>query len=105
VRRHGRIRVVQCGLGPIGIEAAKRVMGSGAMELVGAADVDPQKAGRDLGEVFGMGRCVGITVSGSPSKLLEQVRADIAVHTTSSLLRDVRPQIVGIVSSGMNAVS
>ena len=105
MRRPGRTRVIQYGLGPIGIEAAKRTMGSATLELVGAVDTDPQKAGRDLSEILGVERRTGMAVSDRPSKLFEEVHADIVVHTTTSFLRDVHGQIAEIVSSGINVVS
>src|SRR5450756_1279605 len=53
------IRVIQYGLGPIGSAMARHVLARPGLELVGAVDVDPSKAGRDAGEVIGLERKLG----------------------------------------------
>ena len=57
------IRVIQYGLGPIGSAMARHVLARPGLELVGAVDVDPSKAGRDAGEVIGLERKLGFPVS------------------------------------------
>ena len=49
------IRVIQYGLGPIGSAVARHVTERAGLELVGGVDVDPAKAGRDVGDVIGAG--------------------------------------------------
>jgi len=51
-----KIRVIQYGLGPIGSAVARHVVERPELQLVGAVDIDPKKAGRDAGEVMGLGR-------------------------------------------------
>ncbi len=48
-----KIRVVQYGLGPIGSSIVRLMRQKDSLEIVGAIDKDPAKAGRDLGEVVG----------------------------------------------------
>ncbi|HEV2488171.1 MAG TPA: hypothetical protein VGT03_00055, partial [Candidatus Acidoferrales bacterium] len=48
-----KIRVVQYGVGPIGASIVQLMRQKQALEITGAIDSDPQKAGRDLGEVVG----------------------------------------------------
>ena len=43
-----RIKVIQFGLGPIGVRAARLAAAKRGMKLVGAVDVDPAKVGRDV---------------------------------------------------------
>ena len=53
--RKGPIRVLHYGLGPIGIAVARQVAERKGFKIVGAVDIDPAKAGRDLGEIAGLG--------------------------------------------------
>lgn len=103
--RESRIRVIQYGLGPIGIEAAKYALKKSFIEIVGAADVAPGFAGKDLGEVLGVGRTLDIPVSDNPSKLLAHLPADAVIHTAGSRMKTIFPQIMEIVESGKNIVS
>jgi 4-hydroxy-tetrahydrodipicolinate reductase len=81
------------------------VLNSAEIEIVGAVDPHPSKVGRDLGEVAGAGRTLGIPVSFDAEPLLKDVYADVVVHTTGSALTEVFPQLMTIVSSEKSAVS
>src|SRR5581483_5013011 len=48
-----KIRDIQYGVGPIGASIVKLLREKNAIEICGAIDTDPAKAGRDLGEVVG----------------------------------------------------
>lgn len=48
------IRVVVYGVGPIGQLIARVAFNRGGFDVVGAIDIDPQKVGKDLGEVIGL---------------------------------------------------
>ena len=48
-----KIRAIQYGVGPIGASIARLMREKRAIEIIGAIDTDPAKAGRDLGEVVG----------------------------------------------------
>ena len=50
-----QIRVIQVGLGPIGLAIAQQLVGRRGFALVGAVDVDPAKIGLDVGELVGAG--------------------------------------------------
>lgn len=100
------VDVVLMGIGPIGVEVGKLVLQKGALRLIGAVDVDPEKAGRDLGSVLGLGRELGIPVVDDAGKLsLPASSARVALHTTSSHLQDVIPQLTQLLEWGMNVVS
>ncbi len=102
----GGIKVVGYGVGAIGSQIARFIIeGKEGLEYVGAIDVDPGKAGRDVGEVVGLGRNIGVAVSSDAGKVLSEAEPDIVVHATKSYLRDVFPQIVEIVGYGVNVIS
>jgi 4-hydroxy-tetrahydrodipicolinate reductase len=46
------IRVIQYGLGPIGCATARLIAERDKLDLVGAVDIDPAKAGKDVSEVI-----------------------------------------------------
>src|ERR1700752_5308145 len=50
------IRVIQYGLGPIGCATAQAILEKKGLELVGAVDIAPDKAGKDLASVLGRKR-------------------------------------------------
>ncbi len=90
---HTPIRVVQVGLGPIGQAVARLAARHPALALVGGTDLDPDRIGRDLGEVLGLAP-LGAPVESSISALLERARPDLVLHTTGSFLEEVRGQIL-----------
>ena len=65
----GRLRTIHYGIGPIGAEIARVAAAREGVEIVGAVDIDPAKVGRDLGEVVGLGRALGVPISGSAGEL------------------------------------
>ncbi len=99
------IRVVQYGLGPIGCAVARQVVERAGLQLVGGVDIDPTKVGRDAGEVIGLDRRLGFPVAGNLAHALAQGPADVALHTTSSYLDVVKPQIIQILEAGLDVVS
>jgi 2,4-diaminopentanoate dehydrogenase len=99
------IRVIQYGLGPIGSAVARHVVEREGLELVGGVDIDPAKVGKDIGEVIGLGRPLGIPVSPKLAHVLTSTRADVALHTTSSYFDLFRDQIIEILEAGLDIVS
>jgi 4-hydroxy-tetrahydrodipicolinate reductase len=99
------VRVVLYGAGAVGSRIARFLLEKKGIEIVGAIDVAKDKVGRDLGEVLGIDKHLGVTVSDNVDAVLSKVKADIAVHATSSFLKDVYPQLEGIITHGVNVVS
>lgn len=98
------LKTVQVGLGPIGREVARHAARHRAMELVGAADLDPAWVGRDLGEVLEIGSN-GIPVVDSISALLDGTKPDVVLHATGSFLPDVESQLRECLERGASVVS
>lgn len=99
-----KIRVVQYGVGPIGASIVKLMRQKNALEIVGAIDSDPAKAGRDLGEIVGAADAPwGVAVSADTAVLRGQV--DAVIHCTSSYLKDVMGQLLACVEAGCCVVS
>jgi 4-hydroxy-tetrahydrodipicolinate reductase len=100
-----KIRVVLYGIGAIGTRIAKFLLEKKGVEIVGAIDIAEDKVGKDLGEVLGTNRRLGVVVSNDPETVFRKACADIVVHATSSYLRDVYPQIAPLAKHGVNVIS
>jgi hypothetical protein len=99
------IRVLHFGLGPIGAAVVKQVAARPGFKIVGAIDVDAAKVGRDLGDVVGFGKRLGLRVQDNAAKALKAAKPDIVVHCTSSLIKKVMPQIETILESKVAIIS
>ncbi len=91
-------RVVVYGVGPIGQLIARVAFNRGGLDVVGAIDIDPQKVGKDLGEVIGLGKTLGIKVEDDADKVLRDTKPDIVLHSTGSFFDKVYPQIMKAIS-------
>ena len=101
----GPIKVLHVGLGPIGAGVVRQVAERKGFRIVGAADIDPAKAGRDLGEVAGVGRALRVKVSGDVKKAIKAAKPDVVVLCTSSSLKKVLPQVEEILKLKVPIVS
>ena len=101
----GPIKVLHVGLGPIGAAIVRQVAGRKGFRIVGAADIDPAKAGRDLGEVAELGKPLRVKVSADVKKAIKAARPDVVVHCTSSSLKTVLPQLEEILKLKVPIVS
>jgi len=100
-----KVKVVLYGVGAVGSLIAKHLLQKEGIEIVGANDIAEDKVGKDLGEVLGLNRRLGVEVADSIDSVLSNVKADIAVHATSSFLKNTYLQIASIVKHGANVVS
>ena len=100
------LRVVQCGLGPIGQAVARLILDTPGLKLAGAADPADDKAGRDLGVVLGLGRKLRLKVEADVMRAVRKGgRPRLAVVSTTSGLREVKPLILGLVQRGLHVVT
>lgn len=97
-------RVVCYGLGPIGMGIARLACLRSGIQVVGAIDVDPQKAGRDLGELLGRNP-MGIAVNADAAETLKRVHPDVVLHATQSSLTAVAPQLRECIAAGTDVIS
>ena len=100
-----QIKILCYGVGVVGGLIAKSLLEKEGVEIVGAVDVAKNKVGKDLGDVLGLRKKIGVTVSGNLDSLPRGVKADVAVHATSSYLKDTCSQIASLVEHGSNVVS
>ncbi len=93
------------GLGPIGAGVARQIAQRPGFKSVGGIDTDSAKEGRDLGDVVGLSRRLGVKVSGDARKALKSAKPDIVVLCTSSSIKKVMPQIETILAAKLPIVS
>jgi len=99
------VKVVFYGVGAVGSLIAKALLEKKGAKIVGAIDVAKDKVGKDLGEVLGLNKKMNVTVSSDVDATLSKTKPDIAIHATSSYLKDTYPQIASIVKHGVNVIS
>jgi hypothetical protein len=98
-------RVVQWATGATGSHALRAIAAHPELELVGALVYSEEKAGRDAGELVGIGP-IGVIATNDPDEILA-LDADCVVHMSQMAL-DPRPHlddICRILESGKNVVT
>ncbi|NNE35361.1 MAG: dihydrodipicolinate reductase [Rhodothermales bacterium] len=105
---HKAIRVVQYGIGPIGLESIRTVLSkesTGRVKLVGAIDIDPEKVGKDLADLLHLPEPTGVVVSANAREVLTATNADVVLHTTSSFLASMYQQLIECAEADCHVVS
>ena len=99
-----KIRVVQYGCGKMGRIIMRYLTEKGA-EIVGAIDADESLAGKDIGEVAGLGRTTGVKIMRGQDTVLDNCDADIAVLALQSYLPDMHKAILECVTRGVSVIT
>lgn len=100
-----KVKVVQYGAGKMSVYAMRYVYEKGG-EIVGAVDVNPEIIGKDIGDIMG-GEKKGVVVTpvSDARVLLKEVKPDICIVTTMSLLSDVEEALMLCAELGINAIT
>lgn len=98
------VSIVHIGIGPLGAKTVRYAVERGCFNIVGAVDTDPDKLGRDLGELCGIDP-LGITVSGSLDEAVAGRQIDVALLTTVSSIIALESQVAELARAGLNIVS
>lgn len=98
------IKLVQYGVGPIGIGLVKYALQKEGIKIVGAIDIDKNKVGKDLGELA-VGKNLGIKVTDDADGLFRRTKPDVVLHSTGSYLKDVKPQLFEVMDAGADLIS
>ena len=99
------IRVVQYGCGKMSAYTMRYVIESGA-QIVGAIDINPDLIGQDISTVIGGSETgIKITALGNAENLLLELKPDICIITTMSLLNDCKDALMLCASLGINAIT
>ena len=98
-----KIRAAQYGLGVIGGSILRLALEKPDIDIVGAVDI--VNVGKDVGEIAGLDKEIGVVISDDANGVLRETKPDIVLHATSSSLEDVYPQMENCVRAGVNVVS
>jgi 2,4-diaminopentanoate dehydrogenase len=99
------IRVMHVGLGPIGAAVVRQVAARKGFQIVAAVDIDPNKVGKDVGDIVGGGRKLRVKVTSDLAKTIKATKPDVAVLCTSSSLKRVMPQFEEVLKYKLPIVS
>lgn len=100
-----QIRVLQWGLGAMGGGMARLMLDKSGLKIVAAVDGRPDYAGKDLGDVLGVGKKLGVTVTNKPEDVLKKENVDIVIIATTSWVKDQMPDLRKIITAGINCIS
>ncbi len=100
-----KVKVVQFGTGKMAKYTMRYVYEKGG-EVVGAVDVNPAVIGKDIGEIIESdNKGVKVTSLENAEEMLKQVKPDICVIETMSLLKDLEVPFMLCAKLGINAIS
>jgi len=100
-----KVKVVQFGTGKMAVYTMRYVYEKGG-EIVGAIDVNPSVIGKDIGEVMGgEKKNVVVTALEQAEEMMKQVKPDIAIVTTMSLISETRDALMLCAKLGVNAIT
>jgi len=102
---HTRLRTAHYGLGDVGKQVVTLLAHRPDVDIVAAVDTNPRNVGRDLGEVVGLGRGLGVLVSYDPQLLAGRIEADVVLHATSPHLSVALPELLPLLVSGKSVIS
>jgi len=100
-----KVKVIQMGIGTVGQAATRSLAGKKGLDIVGALDMDKEKVGKDLGEVAGLDKKLGVIVTDDADSLFAETYADVVIHTVCVYLHEAYPQIIRPIQRGMNVIS
>ncbi len=100
-----KVKVVQFGTGKMAKYTMRYVYEKGG-EVVGAIDVNPAVIGKDIGEIIGCeNKNVKVTSFEDAEEMLKEVKPDICVVETMSLIKDLEDPFMLCAKLGINAIS
>jgi hypothetical protein len=101
-----KIKVVQFGLGPIGIESLRLAEEQSWLEIIGGVDIDPKKVGLTLADIAGVTMSGDARVFASLEALFAAVgEPDVILHTAGSSAAASFAQMKPALERGISVVS
>jgi hypothetical protein len=100
-----RHRVVVWGTGNVGRPAIRAVVANRNLELVGVVVSNPEKVGRDAGELAGIGETGVLATSDAAAALASKPDAVVYTATGDTRPADAIDDVLGCLAAGANVVS
>ena len=100
-----KVKVVQFGTGKMAKVTMRYVYEKGG-EVVGAVDVNPEIIGKDIGDIIGEEKKrITVTAYEQAEEMLKQVKPDVVIIETMSLLKDIEGPMMLCAKLGLNAIT
>jgi 2,4-diaminopentanoate dehydrogenase len=99
-----QITAVVYGVGAMNSIATRMMLEKGVV-IVGALARSPEKIGKDLGEVAGLGVETGVLVDDDAERVLSTRRPDVAMIAVSSYMDDMYEHLRVCAANGVNAIT
>lgn len=100
-----KIKVAVFGTGHMGSGIIKLLLQKQGIDICGVYSKRKERAGQDVGELVGLERKIGVTVTADYVSLLRTTKPDIVIQSTSSTMKDAYTEMESIVKSGANVIS
>jgi 2,4-diaminopentanoate dehydrogenase len=101
-----KIKVIQFGLGPIGIESLKLAAEQSWLQVIGGVDVDPAKRGKTLADLTGVASLAGARVFGTLEELFQAAgEPNVVLHTAGSSAAASFAQMKPALARGLSVAS
>ncbi|MDW9776468.1 hypothetical protein GOA89_32750 [Sinorhizobium meliloti] len=97
------MKIIQYGVGAMGGLMLRLLAKRSDVSIVGAIDHNPNKIGCDLGALLQEPALKGIRVS--PPDVLDQMKADVALHATTAFAAEAHPVVASLAARGVNVVT
>ena len=99
------MRIVQIGVGKMSIYTIRYIYEKGG-EVIGAFDINPNLMGKDIGEISNIGKKnIYVEDINNLSLRLKELKPDIAIVMTMSLLTDVYDTLLTCAECGINVIT
>ncbi len=100
------IKVIQIGIGALGKQVLQYAVERDGIEVIGAVDLNPDLAGKDIGELLDK-KPMGVTISSSIAEAIEKAgtKPEVAVLTTVSSIDKLVGQVKEAAQFGLQIVS
>ena len=100
-----KVKVVQFGTGKMAKYTMRYVLEKGG-EVVGAIDINPSIIGQDIGSIIGKENLgVSVTALENAENMLKEVKPDVVIVETMSLLKDLEEALMLCAKLGINAIT
>jgi len=100
-----KLKFIQVGMGPIGINIARNLMERENVECVAAVEIDPDKIGRDVSDILKLAEPTGVRVAGDAEFALANSDADVVILATVSSFIKLEEQLMLCIKHKKNVVS
>lgn len=103
-KSESRVRVAIWGLGPLGQIMAGKVWRHQGLQLVGAVDPTPGRAGLDVGDLLSTGP-TGVRVGADPDRVFVEARPDVILVEPGERFAESVARVRRSVEAGANVIS